>query len=44
MKVPIKRVRSADHYAFDSNDNETQECLYEQNRPHVVDIVDTTVF
>ena len=44
VKVPIQRVCSTDHDGFDSNDNKTQECLYEQNRPHVVNIVDSTVF
>ena len=44
MKVPIQRVCSTDHNSFDSDDNETQECLYKQNRPHVVNVVDSAVF
>ena len=42
MKVPIQRVCSTDHNS--SDDNETQECLYKQNRPHVVNVVDSAVF
>ena len=44
VKVPVQRVCSTDHNSFDSNDNETQECLYEQNWPHVVYIVDSAIF
>lgn len=44
VENPVQRVGDANHYALDHKYNCTQDALSEKNRPHEMDIVDTTVF